>query len=140
MESSKQEGGSILLKTWQLVVTYIWWKKLYIDTLLYKRESLSYNESRQLIHNYYIGQLYPVSIETWRAGNNYVGASSSLADAEPAYHLYLKLWLAYLETGCRQYDDYYDFVDQEMTIKKIKYIYNFNTYKNHTDCSTQKEV
>lgn len=88
----------------------------------------------------FMGQLYPVSIETWGAGNNYVGASSSLADAEPAYHLCLKLWLAYLETGCRQYDDYYDFVDQEMTIKKIKYIYNFSTYNNHTDCSTQKEV
>lgn len=69
------------------------------------------------------GKLYPVSIETWGAGNNYVGASSSLADAEPAYHLCLKLWLAYLETGCRQYDDYYDFVDQEMTIKKIKDLY-----------------
>lgn len=69
------------------------------------------------------GKLYPVSIETWGASNNYVGASSSLADAEPAYHLCLKLWLAYLETGCRQYDDYYDFDDQEMTIKKIKDLY-----------------
>lgn len=71
----------------------------------------------------FLGQLYPVSIETWGAGNNYVGASSSLADAEPAYHLCLKLWLAYLETGCRQYEDYYEFVDEEKVIKKIKELY-----------------
>ena len=90
-----------------------------------KNNKLVINENgeAQIIQTPSMGQLYPVSIETWGAGNNYVGGSSSLEDAEPSYLLCLKLWLAYLETGQRQYDDYYDEVDEEMTIKKIKEIY-----------------
>lgn len=85
------------------------------------------NGNACLIQNSSLGQLYPVSIETWGAGNNYVGASSSLEDALPAYHLCLKLWLVYLETGCRQYGDYYESVDEEMIIKKIQSLYkSFN--------------
>lgn len=67
--------------------------------------------------------LYPVSIETWCAGNGYVGHDSSLSDAEPAYHLCLSLWLAYLETDKRQYDDYYGQVDVDKTIEQIKKYY-----------------
>lgn len=70
-----------------------------------------------IIHEIQQGNLYPVSIESWHAGNCYVGAESSLSDAEPSYHLCLKLWLDYLETGCRQYDDCYITID-EMDIKK----------------------
>lgn len=78
------------------------------------------NGNACLIQNPSLGQLYPVSIETWGAGNNYVGASSSLKDAVPAYHLCLMLWLEYLETGCRQYGDYYESIDEEVIVKKIK--------------------
>lgn len=64
--------------------------------------------------------LYPVSIETWCAGNGYVGQDSSLSDAEPAYHLCLSLWLNYLNTDERQYDDYYRPIDVDKTIEDIK--------------------
>jgi hypothetical protein len=64
--------------------------------------------------------LYPVSIETWHAGNGYVGQNSSLSDAEPAYHLCLSLWLDYLNTDEKQYDDYYKQIDVDKTIEKIK--------------------
>ncbi len=64
--------------------------------------------------------LYPVSIETWCAGNGYVGQNSSLSDAEPAYHLCLSLWLDYLNTNEKQYDDWYKQIDVDKTIKKIK--------------------
>lgn len=36
------------------------------------------------------GSLYPVSQEGWCAGNSYVGADSSLSDAEPSYRLCLE--------------------------------------------------
>jgi hypothetical protein len=64
--------------------------------------------------------LYPVSIETWCAGNGYVGQNSSLSDAEPAYHLCLSLWLDYLNTDEKQYADYYKQIDVDKTIEKIK--------------------
>lgn len=67
--------------------------------------------------------LYPVSIETWCAGNGYVGQDSSLSDAEPAYHLCLLLWLDYLNTDKRQYGDYYTQVDVDKTIEEIKKYY-----------------
>lgn len=67
--------------------------------------------------------LYPVSIETWCAGNGYVGQDSSLGDAEPAYHLCLSLWLDYLNTNKRQYDDCYTHIDVDKTIEEIKKYY-----------------
>lgn len=67
--------------------------------------------------------LYPVSIETWCAGNDYVGQYSSLSDAEPAYHLCVSLWLDYLNTDKKQYDDYYTQVDVDKTIEEIKKYY-----------------
>ncbi len=67
--------------------------------------------------------LYPVSIETWCAGDGYVGQDSSLSDAEPAYHLCLSLWLDYLHTDKRQYDDYYTQVDVDKTIEGIEKYY-----------------
>lgn len=67
--------------------------------------------------------LYPVSIETWCAGNQYVGANSSLSDAEPSYHLCLHLWLTYLKSGILQYDDRYVWIDVKDTISKIMEFY-----------------
>lgn len=67
--------------------------------------------------------LYPVSIETWCAGNGYVGQNSSLNDAESVYHLCLSLWLDYLNTDEKQYDDYYRQVDVDKTIEEIKKYY-----------------
>lgn len=67
--------------------------------------------------------LYPVSQGTWCAGNGYVGKDSSLSDAEPSYRLCLELWLAYLQTGKRQYDDYYPTIDVDKTIEEIKKFY-----------------
>ena len=76
-----------------------------------------------ILQNPQLGCLYPVSIETWCAGNGYVGPGSSLSDALPSYHLCLQLWLHYLKTGKRQYDDAYVFVDEEDIIKKLQMYY-----------------
>ena len=53
------------------------------------------------------GYLYPVSQETWCPGNMYVGKDSNLADLHDSYVLCMNLWLAYLQTGNRMYDDLY---------------------------------
>ena len=73
-----------------------------------------------ILQNPHLGCLYPVNIETWCAGNGYVGPASSLSDALPSYHLCLQLWLHYLMTGKRQYDDAYVFVDEEEIINKLQ--------------------
>lgn len=70
------------------------------------------------------GGLYPVSQETWHAGNNYVGKHSDLSDAKPSYHLCLKGWLSYLKTGVPYYADYYQFIENENSIiEEIKKYY-----------------
>ena len=76
-----------------------------------------------IITNPGLACLYPVSIETWCAGNGYVGQDSSLSDAEPAYHLCLSLWLDYLNTDKKQYDDYYRQIDMDKTIEELKKYY-----------------
>ena len=76
-----------------------------------------------ILQNPQLGCLYPVSIETWCAGNGYVGPASSLSDTLPSYHLCLQLWLYYLMTGKRQYDDAYVFVDEEEIINKLQMYY-----------------
>lgn len=53
------------------------------------------------------GFLYPVTQETWDAGNMYVGKKSSLSDLHCSYVLCMHLWLAYLKTGKQMYDDVY---------------------------------
>lgn len=60
-----------------------------------------------IIQNTRNGYLYPVSQETWDAGNMYVGKDSSLSDLHDSYVLCMHLWLAYLKTGCQMYDDIY---------------------------------
>ena len=53
------------------------------------------------------GVLYPVSQETWCAGNYYVGERAKRAEAHDSYVLCTYLWLDYLKTGKYQYSDLY---------------------------------
>lgn len=71
------------------------------------------------------GSLYPVSQEFWTANNWYVGSDSSLSDAEPSYHLCLKGWLTYLQTGRPFYSDLYTYIENEKAIiEEIKTLMN----------------
>ena len=58
-----------------------------------------------VIQNPKHGVLYPVSQETWCAGNMYVGKDSRLSDLHDSYVLSLHSWLHYLQSGSRVYDD-----------------------------------
>lgn len=60
-----------------------------------------------IIQNPSLGVLYPVTQETWGAGNMYVGKNSKLSDLHDSYVLCMHLWLAYLKTGEHMYDDIY---------------------------------
>ena len=60
-----------------------------------------------IIQGFKQGNLYPVSQETWCAGNMYVGKNSNLSDLHDSYVLCMHLWLSYLETGRHMYDDCY---------------------------------
>lgn len=67
------------------------------------------------------GMLYPVRLEIWDAGNNYVGKFSNLGTLDENYKYCLYGWLKYLQTGRGQYiDDLYEKVDEESMISKIK--------------------
>jgi hypothetical protein len=77
-----------------------------------------------IVQNPKQGFLYPVSQETWDAGNMYVGKNSNLSDLHDSYVLCMHLWLAYLETGQYMYADYYvpdDGLDK--IIEKVKKYY-----------------
>lgn len=52
------------------------------------------------------GYLYPVSHESWNAGNMYVGKYSKLLSLEDSYISSLQGWLSYLMSGKYQYMDY----------------------------------
>ena len=69
------------------------------------------------------GHLYPVSQETWGAGNRYVGKNSNLSDLHDSYVLSLHSWLSYLHYGRRIYDDVYksDHNIQEVIDKITQY-------------------
>ena len=100
-------------------------KKLMTDADDSKNNKLVIDEDgyAHIITNPGLAYLYPVSIETWCAGNGYVGQDSSLSDAEPAYHLCLSLWLDYLITNKKQYDDCYRQIDVDKTIEEIEKYY-----------------
>lgn len=71
------------------------------------------------------GYLYPVSQETWCPRNMYVGKDSDLADLHDSYVLCMHLWLAYLQTGNRMYDDLYVSDDGlEDVLKAVKKYYS----------------
>lgn len=77
-----------------------------------------------IIQDHNKGNLYPVSQETWCAGRRYVGKDSTLSDLYDSYVLCMHLWLSYLNTGVRQYDDLY-VPDNDMAevIAKVKEFY-----------------
>lgn len=71
------------------------------------------------------GNLYPVSIETWVAGNMYVGKDSSLSALHDSYVLCMHLWLAFLETGSQMYgNEYVPDSDLDEVIEKVKKYYS----------------
>lgn len=70
------------------------------------------------------GYLYPVRHETWDAGNVYVGKYSKLSTLDDNYISSLDGWLSYLETGRKQYIDYFDdTTDEKELIQRIKKYY-----------------
>lgn len=71
-------------------------------------------------------QLYPVTQETWQAGNNYVGKYSSLSDVRRSYQYMLEGWLYYIEHFRHIYiNESYTTIDE--LEKKIKEYYNKHT-------------
>lgn len=82
------------------------------------------NGYAHIIQNPKQGLLYPVTQETWIAGNMYVGKNSSLPDLHDSYVLCMHLWLAYLETGQQMYDDVFvSDNDLDKVIENIKKYY-----------------
>lgn len=78
-----------------------------------------------IIQGFKKGNLYPVSQETWCAGNMYVGKDSNLSDLHDSYVLCMNLWLNYLETGRHMYDDYYiSDAGLDKVIEKVKMYYS----------------
>lgn len=80
------------------------------------------NGYARLIHNPYEGVLYPVSHETWCAGNNYVGKYSQLTDLEDSYISSLEGWLYYLKNGreiCLH--EYPNQLNEDNLMRTIKY-------------------
>jgi hypothetical protein len=71
-----------------------------------------------------LGNTYPVSQETWCAGNNYVGTKSKLSDLHDSYVLSLHNWLKYLKTGHNVYGDLWESDEKlDMIIEEIKTYY-----------------
>lgn len=80
------------------------------------------NGYAKLIHNPYEGVLYPVSHETWCAGNKYVGKYSNLTDLDDSYISSLHGWLYYLKNGnevCLY--EYSNQLNENNLIRAIKY-------------------
>lgn len=71
------------------------------------------------------GMLYPVRLECWNAGNNYVGKFSKLPTLDEDYKCCLDGWLRYLKTGQMQYMDYLpEEIEVDSLISQIKEFYN----------------
>lgn len=71
------------------------------------------------------GMLYPVRLECWNAGNNYVGKFSNLYTIDEDYKYCLHGWLRYLTTGRKQYMDYLtEEIEEDSLIAQIKEFYN----------------
>lgn len=71
------------------------------------------------------GMLYPVRLESWNAGNNYVGKYSKLFSLDENYKFCLYGWLQYLLTGEGQFVDYIDeAVEVESMVLQIQNIYS----------------
>lgn len=63
---------------------------------------------------------YPVRLETWCAGNNYVGKYSKLLSLGSTYIMALEGWLDYLERGESIYVDYQKNQDDERNEEELK--------------------
>ncbi len=71
------------------------------------------------------GMLYPVRLESWNAGNNYVGKYAKLFTLDETYECCLYGWLNYLKIGRTQYVDLLpEKIDEEQVVLKIKEFYN----------------
>ena len=71
------------------------------------------------------GMLYPVRLECWNAGNNYVGKFSKLCTLDEDYKYCLHGWLRYLKTGRKQYMDYLtEDIEEDSLISQSKEFYN----------------
>lgn len=71
------------------------------------------------------GMLYSVRLESWNAGNNYVGKYSKLFSLDENYKFCLYGWLQYLLTGEGQFVDYIDEpVEVESMVLQIQNIYS----------------
>ena len=67
----------------------------------------------KIIQKIWDADLYPVTQETWCAGNVYVGRYSTLPDAEQSYQYMLQGWLYYITNGRRIYvEEAWDSVDE----------------------------
>lgn len=64
--------------------------------------------------------LYPVTLESWQAGNMYVGKYSNLDSLDDTYLMALDGWRDYLKTGNHQYCDYLDKIDEKAAIEEVK--------------------
>lgn len=64
------------------------------------------NGFAKIIQDINLGFYYPVRLESWVAGNNYVGKYSKLSDLNDTYWLALEGWYEYLEKGKSRYKDY----------------------------------
>ena len=70
------------------------------------------------------GYTYPVSHESWDAGNCYVGKYSNLSTLDEDYIAALDAWLMYLIKGEHIRTDYVpDDIDENDLIEKIKKYY-----------------
>ncbi|MDJ1110094.1 protein kinase [Macrococcus caseolyticus] len=69
--------------------------------------------------------LYPVRLQTWGAGNIYVGKYSTLSSLDDSYILALEGWYLYLKSGKKQYKDWIQGDEnEEQILDKIKSFYN----------------
>ena len=71
------------------------------------------------------GMLYPVRLECWNAGNNYVGKFSKLCTLDVVYKYCLHGWFRYLKTGRKLYMDFLtEEIEEDSLISQIKEFYN----------------
>lgn len=74
----------------------------------------------RLIQDIDNGSLYPVYQETWCAGENAVGATSSLYESHDSYVACMNCWLDYLKSGVTIYvDRFYSDSNIEEVIQKV---------------------
>ncbi|MGN0508274.1 MAG: hypothetical protein ACI4GX_03490 [Ruminococcus sp.] len=64
------------------------------------------NGYAKIIQDINLGFYYPVRLESWITGNNYVGKYSKLTNLEDTHLLALEGWYEYLERGISIYKDY----------------------------------